>query len=232
MPKIRRSDERGHADRGWLKSYHTFSFDEYHDPAHMGFRVLRVLNEDWLAPGRGIDTHPHRDMEIVTYVLEGALAHRDSLGNTEILKAGELQRMSAGTGILHSEFNASPTESVHIYQIWILPERRGVTPSYEQKMFDRAERKNRFQLVASPDGSASSLRIGQDARLWLADLDAGQTLALPVAAGRSAWLQVLRGSVVLGQGALATGDGVAIGGFEAAELRAEAASEVMLFDLP
>jgi redox-sensitive bicupin YhaK (pirin superfamily) len=232
MLRIRRADERGHADRGWLRSCHTFSFGEYHDPAHMGFRVLRVLNEDWLAPGRGIDMHPHRDMEIVTYVLEGALSHRDSLGNTEVLKAGELQRMSAGTGILHSEFNASSTDPVHIYQIWIVPERRGVTPSYEQRTFDRAARRNRFQVVASPDGGSSSLHIGQDARLWLADLDAGRSLALPVAAGRSAWLQVLRGSVVLERGALGTGYGAAISGLEAAEVRAEAASEVMLFDLP
>ncbi len=167
MIRIRKLNERGHFDHGWLETYHTFSFSRYYDPRHMGFRSLRVMNEDWIAPGQGFGTHDHDNMEIVTYVLEGALAHRDSLGSGDVLRAGELQRMTAGTGISHSEFNGSPTEPVHLYQIWLLPERSGLEPSYEQKAFSPAERHNRLRLVASPDGRDGSLTIRQDARIYL-----------------------------------------------------------------
>src|SRR5690606_10173616 len=165
MITIRRAHERGHANHGWLDTYHTFSFDTYRDPEHTRFRSLRVMNEDIVAPGQGFDTHPHRDMEIVTYVLEGALEHRDSMGNGEILRAGEFQRMSAGTGITHSECNPSDTEPVHLYQIWIFPEKRGIEPSYEQKRFPESERRNKLQLVAAPNGDNDALRIHQDVRI-------------------------------------------------------------------
>jgi redox-sensitive bicupin YhaK (pirin superfamily) len=232
MLTIRRSNDRGHADHGWLDSRHTFSFGSYHDPAHMGFRVLRVMNEDRVAPSQGFDTHGHRDMEIVTYVLEGSLRHRDSLGTTETLKAGELQRMSAGTGILHSEFNASSVEPVHFYQIWIRPRAAGAAPSYEQKAFASADRVNRFQLVVSSDGAEGSLRIGQDAKLWLADMEPGRSLALPTSAGGHAWLQVLRGTIAIEGDTLATGDGAAISGMADAQVTAKAMSEVMVIELP
>ena len=232
MLTIRRSHDRGHAAHGWLDSRHTFSFGGYHDPAHMGFRVLRVMNEDRVAPLRGFDTHGHRDMEIVTYVLEGSLRHRDSLGTTETLKAGELQRMSAGTGILHSEFNASSVEEVHFYQIWIRPRAPGATPSYEQKAFARGDRVNRFQLTVSPDGAGGSLRIGQDASIRLADIEPGRSLALPASAAGHAWLQVLRGTIMIGSDTLDTGDGAAISGMADAHLTARALSEVMVIELP
>src|SRR6266540_2679665 len=165
MLQIRRANERGHADHGWLNTYHTFSFADYHDPAVMGFRSLRVINEDWVQPGQGFGMHHHRDMEIVTYVLEGALEHKDSMGNGEAIRAREFQRMSAGTGVMHSEFNPSKTESVHLYQIWLLPQRKGQPPSYEQRAFDLTKSEKRWLLVASPDGRDDSLTIGQDALL-------------------------------------------------------------------
>jgi redox-sensitive bicupin YhaK (pirin superfamily) len=231
MLVIRRSADRGFADHGWLQSRHTFSFAGYHDPAHMGFRSLRVMNEDRVAPGHGFDTHPHRDMEIVTYVLEGALRHRDSLGTTEILGAGELQRMSAGTGVEHSELNASATEPVHFYQIWIRPLATGAPPGYEQRAFARDGRADRFQLVASPQGEDGALRIGQDARIWLADLSRGARLALPSQDHPHAWLQVLRGSVSIAGERLDAGDGAQISGIEHAEIVGESTSEIMLFQL-
>ena len=174
MIRVRRASERGHFDHGWLDTYHTFSFSRYYDPRQMGFRSLRVINEDRVAPGRGFGTHPHEDMEIVTYVLDGALAHRDSLGTGSTIRPGELQRMTAGTGIMHSEFNPSETEPVHLYQIWLLPEREGLEPSYEQRAFPEEERHNRLRLVASPDGRDGSLTIRQDARLYLGSLDGGR----------------------------------------------------------
>ena len=232
MITIRRSDERGHADHGWLDTYHTFSFADYHDPAHMAFRVLRVMNEDRVAPGQGFGMHPHHDMEIVTLVLEGALEHRDSLGNGELLRPGELQRMTAGTGITHSEFNPSRTEPVHLYQIWIFPERRGLEPSYEQRAFDPVGRRNALQLVASRDGAEGSLRIHQDARIHLANLEPGKSLELEVAAGRHAWLQVLRGAATVGGHALAAGDGASASGPERIAVASAAGAELMLFDLP
>ena len=231
-PIIRRSDERGFADHGWLRSRHTFSFAGYHDPAHMGFRCLRVMNEDWVAAGAGFGAHPHREMEIVTYVLEGALRHRDSTGGDEVLRAGELQRMSAGTGITHSEFNASDDEPVHFYQIWITPRAAATRPSYEQRAFAREARRNRLQPVASPDGRDGSLHIGQDALIALADLDAGASLALPVAAGRHAWVQVLRGSACVNGIDLSAGDATRMTGPANAEVSARGACELMCFDLP
>ncbi len=210
MIRVRRGVERGHFDHGWLDTYHTFSFSRYFDAEQMGFRALRVINEDRIAPGQGFGTHGHRDMEIVTYVLEGALAHRDSLGSGGVLGPGELQRMTAGTGITHSEFNASETEPIHLYQIWLLPEREGLNPSYEQKTFPEAERRNRLRVVASPDGEDGSLIIRQDARLFLASIDAGTEITHRLDRQRHGWLQVLRGAVALSGKTLASGDGAAI----------------------
>src|SRR3954469_5108947 len=210
MIRVRKASERGHFDHGWLDTYHTFSFSRYYDPRQMGFRALRVINEDRVQPGRGFGTHGHEDMEIVTYVLSGALAHKDSLGTGSAIRPGELQRMTAGTGISHSEFNPSQTEPVHLYQIWLLPEREGLEPSYEQRAFPEAERRNRLRLVASPDGADGSLAIRQDARLYLATLDGGRWISHDLAPGRHAWLQVLRGGVDVNGLALAAGDGAAL----------------------
>jgi quercetin 2,3-dioxygenase len=231
MITVRRSNDRGHLDHGWLDTRHTFSFGSYHDPDHTHFRSLRVMNEDWVAAGHGFPTHPHRDMEIVTYVLEGALEHRDSMGNGEVLRPGEFQRMTAGTGITHSEFNPSPTEPVHLYQIWLFPDRKGHTPSYEQKRFDEAGRRNQFQLVASPDAAGGSLRIHQDAMIHLATLEAGRELRMELAVGRHAWLQVLRGRVTLNGAELQVGDGAAVSEDRDLTISADQAAEVMLFDL-
>lgn len=232
MIRIRKAAERGHANYGWLDTYHTFSFSSYHDPQFMGFRALRVMNEDRVQPGEGFGTHPHHDMEIVTYVLEGALAHKDSMGNGEVLRPGEFQRMSAGTGITHSEFNPSDSEPCHLYQIWLHPARAGIEPSYEQKHFSDAELHNRLRLVASPTADEGSLAIHQDARIYLARLDPGQQVVHPVAEGRHAWLQVLRGSTQLNEYELSTSDGAAAS--DELSLRIQAGSEnaeVMLFDL-
>ncbi|MGO9469531.1 MAG: pirin family protein [Isosphaeraceae bacterium] len=231
MIRVRKSAERGHFDHGWLDTYHTFSFSGYYDPNHQGFRALRVINEDRVAPGRGFDTHGHRDMEIVTYVLEGTLAHRDSLGSSGELRPGELQRMTAGTGITHSEFNPSEVEPVHLYQIWLFPERRGLEPSYEQKAFPVGDRSNQLRLVASPDGRDGSLLIRQDARLFLASLAEGSEVSHSLATGRHAWLQVLRGRVQLNGTALAAGDGASATDESVLSLRASEPSEVLLFDL-
>ena len=231
MIQVRKAAERGHYDHGWLDTYHTFSFGDYADPAHQGFRSLRVINDDRVQPGQGFGMHGHRDMEIVTYVLDGALAHKDSMGNGSILQAGELQRMTAGTGVRHSEFNPSDTEGVHLYQIWLLPERKGLEPSYEQRAVGEKDQRGRFRLVASPDGAAGSLTIQQDARLYLASLSPGEGTAHEIDHGRAAWLQVLRGSVnVLGHD-LAAGDGVAVTDENAVSVHAAAPSEVLLFDL-
>jgi quercetin 2,3-dioxygenase len=231
MIRVRKSTERGHFDHGWLDTYHTFSFSGYYDPNHQGFRSLRVINEDRVAPGQGFDTHGHRDMEIVTYVLEGTLAHRDSLGSTGVLRPGELQHMTAGTGIMHSEFNPSKAEPVHLYQIWLFPERRSLAPSYDQKAFPEAERTNQLRLVASPDGRDGSLLIRQDARLYLGSLTAGTQVSHPLLTGRHAWLQVLRGEVELNEAALAAGDGASATDESGLSLRALEPSEVLLFDL-
>lgn len=231
MITIRRAAERGHADHGWLDTWHTFSFDSYRDPDHVRFRALRVINEDRVAAGRGFGTHPHHDMEIVTYVLSGTLEHRDSMGNGERLEAGEFQRMTAGTGITHSEFNPSADEPVRLYQIWLFPERKGLEPSYEQKRFPPAERRGRWQVVAARDEADGALRIHQDATILLADLPAGASLTRELAPGRHAWLQVLRGAVTLDGQALATSDGAAISEETKLELHSVDGGEVMLFDL-
>lgn len=232
MMQVRKAGERGHRNYGWLDTHYTFSFNDYFDPAHTRFRALRVMNEDRVAPGQGFGMHGHEDMEIVTYVLSGALEHKDSMGNGEVLRPGELQRMSAGTGIRHSEFNPSSREPVHLYQIWLLPQHRGLTPSYEQKAFAAEERHGRLRLVAAPDGADGALVIHQDARLYLATLGEGEAVTHELQPGRHAWLQVLRGSVRVGSLTLTAGDGVAI----SEEPRVAVAgvggeSEVLLFDL-
>jgi redox-sensitive bicupin YhaK (pirin superfamily) len=231
MIQIRKAAERGHFNHGWLDTYHTFSFSDYYDPDHMGFRALRVINDDRVAPGQGFGMHGHRDMEIVTYVLDGALAHRDSLGNGSVLRPGELQHMTAGTGVRHSEFNPSDTEGVHLYQIWLLPDRRGLTPGYEQKAFVEEERRGKLRLVASPTGECGSLLIHQDARLYLATLPAGETVSHTLKPGRHAWLQVLRGRAALNGVALAAGDGAAISEEQNLQITGQEEAEVLLFDL-
>ena len=231
MIRLRKSAERGHFDHGWLDTRHTFSFSRYHDPRYMGFRALRVVNEDRVQPGQGFGIHGHEDMEIVTYVLSGALAHRDSLGTGSTLRPGELQRMTAGTGITHSEFNPSPTEPVHFYQIWLLPEREGLEPSYEQRAFPEEERHNRLRLVASSDGRDGSLIIRQDARLFLATLDGGREVSHEFSSVRHAWVQVLRGGVSLNGLTLSAGDGAAVSAESRLKIRADGPSEVLLFDL-
>jgi quercetin 2,3-dioxygenase len=231
MIQVRKAAERGHFDHGWLDTYHTFSFGDYYDPAHLRFRGLRVMNEDRVQPGQGFGMHGHRDMEIVTYVLEGALQHKDSLGNGSTLRAGELQHMTAGTGVRHSEFNPSDNEAVHLYQIWLLPERKGLTPSYEELALGEAQKPGRFRLVAAPAGADGCLTIHQDARLYLASLLPGQAVAHPIEPGRAAWIQVLRGSVNIPGHDLAAGDGVAVTDENDITLQAAVPSEVLLFDL-
>lgn len=232
MISIRKADERGHVQHGWLESYHTFSFANYFDPRFQGFRALRVINEDWFQPKKGFGTHPHEDMEILTYVLEGALAHRDNLGHGSIIQAGEFQRMTAGTGIAHSEFNASDIEPVHLYQIWLLPERSGLEPSYEQKRFDNGQHAGGvFWPVATRDGRDGSLRINQDLELSLARLKPAEEVVYPLRAGRHAWLQVSRGDVELHGHKLTAGDGAALSREPAVKIKAEQAAEVLLFDL-
>ena len=231
MIRVRKAEDRGHANHGWLDTYHTFSFAGYQDADHTMFRSLRVMNEDFVAAGRGFGTHPHQDMEIVTYVLEGALEHKDSMGNGEVLRPGEFQRMSAGTGITHSEFNPSAEEPVHLYQIWLFPERKGLEPSYEQKQFAAEERHNRLRLVASRDAAEESLLIHQDARVFLSSLDAGRSVHHALEPKRHAWLQVLRGSVTLNGQQLKTSDGAAVSEEDSLEIVANEPAEVMLFDL-
>jgi redox-sensitive bicupin YhaK (pirin superfamily) len=228
---IRRSQDRGHFNHGWLDTYHTFSFGDYYDPQQMAFRSLRVMNEDHVQPGQGFGMHGHRDMEIVTYVLAGALEHRDSLGNGSVLRPGELQRMTAGSGIRHSEFNPSASEPVHLYQIWLLPERKGLEPSYDQRPFPVAGRRGMWQLAASPDGRDGSLAIRQDAEIYLAELAPGQALDFGLKSGRHAWLQTLRGEVRLNGQSLAAGDGAAISEESSLSVRADGDAEVMLFNL-
>jgi len=231
MINVRRSDERGGADHGWLNTRHTFSFDTYHDPRYLHFRSLRVINEDRVQPGQGFPTHPHRDMEIITYVLEGALQHKDSLGNGSIIRPGDGQRMSAGSGILHSEFNASQTEPVHLLQIWILPEHKGIQPGYEQRSFPEEEKRGRLRLIAARDGRQGAVTIHQDAELYVALLDKDQKVEHSLAPGRHAWLQVARGGVDLDGVALNQGDGAAVSQEELLHIRGRQPSEILLFDL-
>lgn len=229
MITIRRAGERGHADHGWLDTYHTFSFADYYDPDFMGFRALRVINEDRVAPGRGFGTHGHRDMEILSYVLEGALAHRDSMGTDGVIRPGEVQRMSAGTGVMHSEMNGSEREPVHFLQIWIVPERRNITPSYEQKSIDDATRRGTLRLVAGPDGGDGAVKIHQDVRLYTTLLD-GQSVTHDFAEGRYGWVQVARGTATVNGQELHAGDGAAIADERSVTI-AGTGAEVLLFDL-
>jgi redox-sensitive bicupin YhaK (pirin superfamily) len=229
--EIRRAGERGYADHGWLRSFHTFSFADYHDPSHMGFRALRVINEDRVAPGGGFGTHGHRDMEIVSYVLEGELEHEDSMGNGSVIRPGDVQRMSAGTGITHSERNRSRDALVHFLQIWIVPERRGLAPSYEQKSFPANEREGALRLVVSPDGRDGSVTVHQDARMYLGSLGERQSVEHELPNGRHAWLHVARGRIQAGDATLEAGDAVAFTGFGALTLTALVRAEALLFDL-
>ena len=231
MITIRSATERGHAQHGWLDSYHTFSFGNYSDPKHMGFRSLRVINEDRVEPGQGFGTHSHRDMEIITFVLDGAVAHKDSINNTAIVRPGEVQRMSAGTGISHSEFNPSTDELTHFLQIWILPDRQGLPPSYEQIAFPLEERHGKLRLIASPDGKDRSVTIHQDVKLLTAVLDSEQQVTYELQPDRHAWLQITRGAVSLNGQQLKAGDGAAIGQESQLTIRANTASEILLFDL-
>jgi quercetin 2,3-dioxygenase len=229
--QVLRSGDRGHFDHGWLGTYHTFSFGDYYDPARMGFRSLRVMNEDWIAPGTGFGTHPHRDMEILTYVLDGTLVHGDSLGHGGPIRAGEMQRITAGTGLTHSERNGSESEPVHLYQIWLFPERKGLAPGYEQKAFDPEARRGRWQVVASRDGREGSLTIHQDASVSLARLAPGERISVDLAEDRHGWLQVVRGRVSFVGTTLEAGDAATIAPGSGATVEGEGDSEVMLFDL-
>jgi redox-sensitive bicupin YhaK (pirin superfamily) len=232
MITLRKAEDRGHADHGWLNSHHSFSFADYYDPAHMGFGPLRVINEDRVQPGMGFGTHGHRDMEIISYVLAGQLEHKDSMGTGSIIMPGDVQRMSAGRGVRHSEYNPSRTERVHFLQIWIEPRITGVEPSYEQKPIAAEEKRGRLRLIASPDGADGSVTIHQDARLYAALLDGADSVAHPVAPGRRAYVHVARGSVRLNGIALGTGDAARITDEAVITLDGAAAAEVLWFDLP
>ena len=234
MIKVRKANERGHADHGWLNTFHTFSFADYYDPANMGFRSLRVINEDWVQGGGGFGAHPHRDMEIITYVLEGALEHKDSMGSGSVIRPGEVQRMSAGTGITHSERNASRSEPVHLLQIWLLPEEKGIQPGYQQREFPRQERQGRLQLLAAKEAANGALTIHQDAKLFAAELSSGQQVKRELEPGRHAWLQVARGGVQLNGQSLQHGDGAAVTGESELVIAANgkgSPAEFLLFDL-
>lgn len=232
MFQIRKAAERGRFNHGWLDTFHTFSFGEYFDPAHHNFSVLRVMNEDVVAPAMGFGMHGHRDMEIITVILSGAIQHRDSLGNGSVLTPGKVQRMSAGSGIRHSEANPSKTEPVHLYQIWLLPAEQGITPGYEEQVFPAEERHNRWQLLASPDRASGSMAIHQDARISQAELDPRVTLSHSIPAGRRAWLQVMQGKVTLDRQELQAGDGVAVSDESALTITADEPSSLLFFDLP
>ncbi len=231
MIHLRPAHERGHTDIGWLDSYHSFSFGDYYDPNQIGFRALRVINDDRVAPDMGFGTHPHRDMEIITYVLDGALEHRDSLGNSSVIRPGDVQRMSAGTGILHSEFNASQTAPVHFLQIWILPEQKGLPPSYEQRTIATAEKRGKLRLIASHDGREGTVTVHQDVDLYAAVLAPGEEVAHDLQPGRQGWVQIARGSATLNGVRLQTGDGAAVSEEESITLRANEEAEVLVFDL-
>ena len=232
MITVRKSEDRGHFDHGWLDTRHTFSFAGYHDPAHMGFRALRVINEDRVQPGQGFGTHGHRDMEIISYVLEGELAHRDSMGNGSVIRPGDVQRMSAGSGVRHSEYNHATDRTTHFLQIWIEPNVAGIAPGYEEKRFGEAEKQGRLRLIASPDGADGSVSIHQDARLYASRLSAGQSLMAELAAGRLGYLHVVRGEVTLNGQRLAGGDAAKIRDERALAIYSQDDAEILLFDLP
>jgi redox-sensitive bicupin YhaK (pirin superfamily) len=232
MITIRKANERGHFNHGWLNTYHTFSFDQYYDPRYMGFRVLRVINEDFVSAGRGFPMHAHRDMEIITYILEGALQHEDSMGNGSTIRPGDVQRMSAGTGVRHSEKNSSPTEAVHLLQIWILPHTVGLDPSYEQKAFTEDDRRNNLRLIASSDGKEGSVVIHQDASLYASIIEQGANVTHLMPETRYGWLQVARGAVDVNGEPADQGDGAVIVGESKIEIAAREPAEILLFDLP
>ncbi|WP_446742901.1 pirin family protein [Silvibacterium acidisoli] len=232
MITVRRNNERGHADHGWLDSHHTFSFANYYDPKHMGFRSLRVINEDRVAPGRGFGAHPHQDMEILSYVRSGKLAHKDSMGQEEVLGPNEIQKMSAGTGVFHSEYNGSQTDPVHFFQIWIEPKQRGIKPSYEQLKFDESEKQNRFKVLASPTPVAGAATINQDAKVSVAVLDPATKLDYAVDESRHVWLHVVEGDVAVNGQQLQTGDAAAVSNEHVLEIATNGSkSEVLVFDL-
>ncbi|HSE32980.1 MAG TPA: pirin family protein [Pyrinomonadaceae bacterium] len=232
MITIRKANERGHFNHGWLNTYHTFSFDQYYDPRYMGFRVLRVINEDFVAGGRGFPMHAHRDMEIITYILQGSLQHEDSMGNGSVIRPGDVQRMTAGTGVRHSEKNPTPTEPVHLLQIWILPHTVGLEPGYEQKAFGENERHNQLRLIASDDGRQGSVLIHQDVSLYASIIDAGASVTYSSSETRYGWLQVARGAVDVNGERAEQGDGAVIVGESQIEISAQQPAEILLFDLP
>ena len=232
MIKIRRSDDRGHADHGWLKSKHTFSFADYHDPEHMAFRALRVINEDWIEPGQGFGTHGHRDMEIISYVVSGGLEHKDSMGTGSVINAGDVQYMSAGSGVTHSEFNHSNSEQVHLLQIWIFPNEKSASPRYAQVHCRADEKRGDWKLIVSPKGEAGSIAIRQDAQLYARILNAGEEASYSLSKDRFAWIQIVKGKLELGNEALTKGDGVSIEAESILKLKASETSEILLFDLP
>ncbi|HKF23121.1 MAG TPA: pirin family protein [Candidatus Angelobacter sp.] len=234
MIQVRRADARGHANHGWLDTHYSFSFADYYDPRFMGFRSLRVMNEDRIKPGYGFPAHPHRDMEIITYVLEGSLEHKDSMGTGSVIRAGEVQKMSAGSGVRHSEFNPSKSEPVHLYQIWLVPEKEGIVPMYEQKAISSEEKQGRLRLVASPQGGEENgaVKLYQDAEIYASELTAGETVERPLEKGRYAWLQVIRGAITLNGEQLKAGDGAAIAGEPRIEIAGKGdKNEILLFDL-
>jgi redox-sensitive bicupin YhaK (pirin superfamily) len=231
MITIRQAKERGHFDHGWLNTYHTFSFDQYYDPRYMGFRNLRVINEDFVAGGRGFPTHGHRDMEIITYILEGALKHEDSMGNGSVIRPGDVQRMTAGTGVRHSEKNASDTGRVHLLQIWILPHTVGLEPGYEQKAFTEDERRGQLRLIASEDGRDGSVRLNQDVSLFASILNTDQEVERTMDQKRYAWIQVARGSINVNSENAEQGDGVIVSGESSIKIKGKEDSEILLFDL-
>ena len=231
MITVRKAEDRGHANHGWLDTYHTFSFANYYDPKHMGFRALRVINEDRVSPTAGFGTHGHRDMEIITYVLEGALEHKDNIGNGSVIQPGEVQRMTAGTGILHSEFNHSETEAVHLLQIWLLPAQNGLSPSYEQRNFSPAKTPGKLHLVAAKDGREGAVTVHQDVDLYAAVLQKGDRISYTLKPQRHAWIQVARGAITLNGLSLDTSDGAAISNETEVVIEATQDAEFLLFDL-
>ena len=231
MITLRRSRERGHFDHGWLNTYHSFSFDQYYDPRYMGFRQLRVINEDFVAAGRGFPMHAHRDMEIITYILEGALQHEDSMGNGSIIRPGDVQRMSAGTGVRHSEKNPSSEQSVHLLQIWILPDTLDLEPGYEQKAFTEDERRGKLRLIASDDGRDGSVTVRQDVQVFASLIDAGQSVTHDMNQARYGWIQVARGAITVNGQRAEQGDGAIAMGESSLEILAEQPTEILLFDL-
>ena len=232
MIKIRKAGDRGHFNHGWLDTYHTFSFADYQDAANMGFRKLRVINEDVVAPGMGFPTHSHRDMEIITYVLEGAVEHKDSMGNTGVIRPGDVQRMSAGSGVTHSEFNPSKKEPLHLLQIWIFPEKNSQSPSYEQKSFTDSHKNGKFTLVASPDAAQGSVAVHQDVCLYVSILKEGESAKMNLKPGRYAWVQVAQGELIVNGKELKLSDGAAISDETTLEFAARKDSEILVFDLP